>query len=127
MAHDLAYYRGLPYERVWEVRVDDGERYYVVRLRDIPRVSGAGVTKDEAIGHLREAFDDYVTWRLHDGLSVAAPSRCYATRRPGTLHGLESARVTATACQTTALRQSATEHAAAAYEWRMDCREVACA
>lgn len=58
---------------MWEIRDDDGERYFVVRLQDVPQVSGAGETKDEAVGHLREAFDDYVTWRLEDGLDVAPP------------------------------------------------------
>lgn len=126
MDHDLDYYRRLPYERVWEVRADDGERYFIVRLQDIPQVSGAGETKDEAVGHLREAFDDYVTWRLDDGLEVASPARSYATQKPQTLHGLESAPSSSTVHDTGAAKESETEHAAAAYERNIDCLQVAC-
>jgi len=126
MANDLDHYRSLPYERVWEVRVDDGERYFVVRLQDIPQVSGAGGTKDEAIGRLREAFDDYVTWRLADGLEVASPGRSYATPKPHTVHGLESTPSCATVHDAATVKESETGHAAAAYERSINCLEVAC-
>lgn len=126
MAHDLDYYRSLPYERVWEVRADDGERYFIVRLRDIPQVSGAGETKDEAVGHLREAFDDYVAWRLGDGLEVASPARGYATQKPQMLHGLELTPSSSTVHETATARESDTEHASAAYERNIDCLQVAC-
>jgi predicted RNase H-like HicB family nuclease len=79
MKHDLDYYHGLPYERIWEARAEERDRYFIVRLQDIPQVSGAGETKDEAVERLREAFDDYVTWRLEDGLEVVPPSRFYLT------------------------------------------------
>ena len=126
MAHDLDYYRNLPYERLWEVRADEGERYFIVRLQDIPQVSGAGETKDEAAGHLREAFDDCVTWRLGDGLEVASPARSYATQKPQTLHGLESTPTSFTVHDTATAKESETGHAAAAYERSIDCRQVAC-
>jgi predicted RNase H-like HicB family nuclease len=126
MANDLDYYRSLPYERLWEVRADEGERYFIVRLRDIPQVSGAGETKDEAVGHLREAFDDYVTWRLDDGLEVASPARGYATQKPQMLRGLESTPSSSTVRDTATAKESDTDHAAAAYERNIDCLQVAC-
>src|SRR3972149_223928 len=126
MAHDLDYYRSLPYERVWEVRADEGERYFIARLRDIPQVSGAGETKDEAVGHLREAFDDYVAWRLDDGLEVASPARGYATQKPQMLHGFESTPSSSTVHDTATVKESDTDHAAAAYERNIDCLKVAC-
>jgi predicted RNase H-like HicB family nuclease len=72
---DLAYYRCLPYERSWETRSSSGERYFLVRLVDAPFVAGDGVTREEALGHLREAFDDFVLSRLESGLPVPSPGR----------------------------------------------------
>jgi len=75
MTRDLAYYRRQPYQRVWETRDDAGERYFLVRCREFPRIAGDGVTKAEALGHLRQAFDDFITWRIEDGLDIPEPSR----------------------------------------------------
>jgi len=75
MARDLAYYRRQPYQRVWETRDDAGERYFLVRFREFPRIAGDGVTRAEALGHLRQAFDDFITWRIEDGLDIPEPSR----------------------------------------------------
>ena len=77
-------------------------------------------TKDEAVGHLREAFDDYVTWRLDDGLEVASPARGFATQKPQTLYGLESTPTSSTVHDTTTAKESETGHAAAAYERSID-------
>jgi len=75
MTRDLAYYRRQPYQRVWETRDDAAERYFVVRFREFPRMAGDGVTRAEALGHLRQAFDDFITWRIEDGLDIPEPSR----------------------------------------------------
>lgn len=75
MNKDLAYYQSQPYARLWEAREDGGERYFVVRIREFPRVAGDGATRAEAVVHLREAFDDFITWRLEDELDVPAPAR----------------------------------------------------
>ena len=74
-SRDLTYYRRQPYQRAWETRDDAGERYFVVRIREFPRVAGDGTTKAEALDHLRQAFDDFITWRLEDGLDIPQPAR----------------------------------------------------
>jgi hypothetical protein len=68
-------YRALPYERVWETRDEDGRRSFVVRLAEIPCVVGGGASKDTAFRALLEAFDDYLEWRLDEGLPIAEPRR----------------------------------------------------
>lgn len=75
MSRDLAYYQSQPYARLWEPREECGERYFVVRIGEFPRVAGDGATRAEALVHLREAFDDFITWRLEDELEVPAPAR----------------------------------------------------
>ena len=75
MTRDLAYYRRQPYQRMWETREDAGERYFVVRIREFPRIAGDGVTKSEALANLRQAFDDFIAWRIEDELDIPEPSR----------------------------------------------------
>ena len=75
MKKTLGYYRQLPYERTLEVRQEGSGRYFLFRIAEIPTVAGDGATKDEALTHLKEAFDDYVGWRLEDGLSIPMPER----------------------------------------------------
>lgn len=72
---DLSYYRQQPYERVLEFRFEGDERYLLYRLREIPAIAGDGVTKDEALANLRDAFDDYITWALEEGLRIPEPAR----------------------------------------------------
>jgi predicted RNase H-like HicB family nuclease len=76
---DLDFFRRLPYRREWVTRDDDGDRYFVVRLVDIPGVYGYGGDRHEAVRHLREAFDDYVTWRLDEDLPIPEPSGPHLT------------------------------------------------
>ena len=68
-------YRALPYERLWETREENERRCFVVRLAEIPCVVGGGATKDAAFRALLAAFDDYVEWRLDEGLPIAEPRR----------------------------------------------------
>jgi predicted RNase H-like HicB family nuclease len=75
MSRDSACYQSQPYARLWEPREEGGERYFVVRIREFPRVAGDGATRPEALAHLREAFDDFITWRLENALEVPAPAR----------------------------------------------------
>lgn len=75
MSRDLAYYRRQPYQRLWETREDAGERYFVVRIAEFPRIAGDGATRSEALTHLREAFDDFIAWRIEDGLDIPDPFR----------------------------------------------------
>ena len=78
--NDLAFYQALPYVHKWETRDEDGLRYFTVRLVEIPCVVGGGRTKDQALRAMRSAFEDYVAWRLEDGLSIAMPRRVLARR-----------------------------------------------
>ena len=75
MTKDLDYYRRQPYERVLQIRHEGDQRYLLYRVREIPTIAGDGLTKDEALTHLRAAFDDYITWALDEGLEVPAPAR----------------------------------------------------
>ena len=75
MSKDLAYYRLLPYEREWVMREEAGEKYFVVRLRDLPAVAGDGSTRDEAVDDLREAFDEFVSAWIEDGRRIPEPAR----------------------------------------------------
>ena len=75
MSRDLAYYRRQPYQRLWETREDAGERYFVVRIAGFPRIAGDGASRSEALNHLREAFDDFIAWRIDDGLDIPEPFR----------------------------------------------------
>jgi len=72
---DLDYYRRQPYGRVFEIRTEGDERYLLYRIREIPEIASDGLTKDEALHNLREAFDDYITWALAEGLEIAPPAR----------------------------------------------------
>lgn len=82
---DLAYYRSLPYSRVWETRTSAQERYFLVRLAEVPFVAGDGLTREEALSNLRSAFDDFLSSRLESGLPVPSPQRPIPTSTPSTL------------------------------------------
>lgn len=77
MSKDLAYYRLLPYEREWLMREEAGQKYFVVRLKDLPAVAGDGVSRDEAVGDLREAFDELVSAWLESDHPVPEPGRAF--------------------------------------------------
>ncbi len=71
----LEHYRSQPYQRVFEIRCDAGERYFLYRIVEIPTIAGDGLTKDEALANRRSAFDDYVTWALEEDLDIPQPAR----------------------------------------------------
>jgi len=81
MNRDKAYYLSLPYLWDFEPHEDaDGDCYFVAYLRDIPQVRADGATKEEARRNLALAFEDYLDWRLSEGLPVPLPSvRCPET------------------------------------------------
>lgn len=70
----LDHYRSLPYEREWEEALEDNEVYYVVRVKDILRIAGGGNSRREGLQILRQAFDDYIEWRLEEGLPISLPA-----------------------------------------------------
>jgi predicted RNase H-like HicB family nuclease len=74
VTEDALYYWQQPYKRIWETREEDGERYFVVRIAEFPAVAGDGLSREEALSCLREAFDDFIAWRLEDGLDIPKPS-----------------------------------------------------
>ncbi|MDZ4180409.1 MAG: hypothetical protein U1E29_14450 [Coriobacteriia bacterium] len=75
MASSLRDYQLMPYERVWETRVENHDIYFVVRLKDIPRIAGDGTSRDDALRNFRAAFDDYITWAIDERVEIPAPSR----------------------------------------------------
>jgi|GEM_PF-990407 len=77
MTKDLAYYRLLPYEREWLMREEGAQKYFVVRLKDLPAVAGDGASPDEAVEDLRGAFDEFVTAWLAVGRPIPEPSRAF--------------------------------------------------
>ena len=75
MTRDLEHYRLQPYSRTFEIRTEGSERYLLYRIKEIPMIAGDGVTKDEALRNLREAFDDYIAWALDEGLGIPDADR----------------------------------------------------
>ena len=74
MSRDLEYYRRLAYRRVVELREENGERYYLARIVEIPALGGDGQTEEEARRRLDEAFEAYVAVCLADGLDIPEPA-----------------------------------------------------
>ena len=118
---DLDYYRQQPYERILEIRFEGGDRYLLYRLREIPTIAGDGVTKDEALSNLREAFDDYVTWALDEGLGVPEPARGLMR----TLSQTESTTVTSQVLPGASVADLTSEVSTAGPETRLELAEVA--
>jgi predicted RNase H-like HicB family nuclease len=77
MTKDLAYYRLLPYEREWLMREEAGQKYFVVRLKDLPAIAGDGSSPDDAVEDLRVAFDEFVTAWIETGHPVPEPNRAF--------------------------------------------------
>lgn len=75
MTRDLKYYHLQPYSRTFEIRTEGSERYLLYRIKEIPTIAGDGVTKDEALRNLRDAFDDYIAWALDEGLDIPDAGR----------------------------------------------------
>lgn len=71
----LAYYRSLPYRRRAEPRTDeDGRTYFLAWIEEIPWIEIHGETREEALGLLREIFDDCVASMLDAGDEVPEPA-----------------------------------------------------
>ena len=75
MRRDIEYCRLQPYSRTFEIRTEGSERYLLFRIKEIPTIAGDGVTKDEALRNLRDAFDDYIAWALDEGLEIPDAGR----------------------------------------------------
>jgi len=74
MTKDLEHYRRLPYRRVIEPSEDDGQRYYIARIVEIPALGGDGPTREDAHRRLDEAFEAYITVCLAEGLEIPEPA-----------------------------------------------------
>lgn len=79
MTRDAKGYLDLPYRRIWEWREDDAEPYWVVRLAEIPEVTGDGATRPEAEAALYQCLEDYVAYRRAEGLEIPEPEARTAT------------------------------------------------
>lgn len=76
MAHNVSYYRELPYTRRVEPRKDaDGTTYFVARIVEIPPLRIHGATKEEALLKLDEIFDDVIDSMLQGGEEVPEPEQ----------------------------------------------------
>lgn len=64
---------GLHYRQLWEWREDDAEPYRVVRLAEIPEVTGDRPTRTAAESALRQCLADYVRYRQAEGLAIPEP------------------------------------------------------
>jgi predicted RNase H-like HicB family nuclease len=73
VTQDAQRYVRLPYDHVWEWREDDAEPYWVVRLAEIPEVAGGGESRTEAEATLGQCLEDYVAYRLAEGLPIPEP------------------------------------------------------
>ena len=75
MARDLAYYQQLPYTHRCQLMVDDGERYWLAWIEELPGCKVEGETKAQAFLHLQELFDDYISAVLERGSGIPEPER----------------------------------------------------
>ena len=89
MTRDLEYYRLQPYARSFEIRTEGSERYLLYRIKEIPMIAGDGVTKDEALRNLRDAFDDYIAWALDEGLEIPDADRLVSLEPAPAAHAHE--------------------------------------
>lgn len=75
MKRDLKYYRALPYARAVERLDEEGQRYFVARIPDLPGCLATGKSSVEALAYLKEAFDEYISAKLEWGTPIPEPSR----------------------------------------------------
>ena len=81
MKRDKSYYMALPYRFDWDLRVEEGERYYLVSVAEVDGVCGDGQTQEGAMASLWDSFDSYLTWRLEDHLPIPEPAEKRAVAR----------------------------------------------
>lgn len=67
MAKDLKYYRSLRYTRRCQLFMEEGTRYWLAWIEELPGCKVEGSSKEEAYKNLGELFDDYVTSKVERG------------------------------------------------------------
>ena len=70
---DLHYYRALPYTRRGEPAVEPGGRYWLAWIEELPGCKTDGASEVEAMQHLDELFDEYITAKLAWGSDIPEP------------------------------------------------------
>jgi predicted RNase H-like HicB family nuclease len=79
---DLHFYRALPYTRRCEPAVEPaGDRYWLAWIEELPGCKTDGASEAEAMQHLDDLFDEYITAKLDWGSDIPEPRRV-ASRTP---------------------------------------------
>ena len=64
MTKNLQRYRALPYTRRVRLHVENGEKYWVARVDELPGCRIDAPTREEAFLYLDEVFENYIGARL---------------------------------------------------------------
>ncbi len=81
MKKDLTYYQGLGYRRrIQLVTEDEGVPFWVATFEELPGCLSDGETRSEAILHLNEAFDEFITAHLEWRKPIPEPDRIVRAR-----------------------------------------------
>ena len=89
---DLAYYLDLPYPVQLSHQTEDGDKYWLAELLDLPGCMTDGSTPDEALENLEEAKRLWIETQIEDGYEVPEPARVhdysgkFLVRMPKALH-----------------------------------------
>ncbi len=75
MSKDLSYYQLQPYTRRCQLFMEEGTRYWLAWIEELPGCKVEGSSKEEAYKNLGELFDDYITSKLEWGTKIPAPGR----------------------------------------------------
>ena len=75
MEKNLDYYRGLPYTRRAEKRLDEDTPYWIAWIEELPGCKTDGSTCVEAMANLDVAFDDYIEAKLEFRSGIPMPQK----------------------------------------------------
>lgn len=64
MTKNLQRYRSLPYTRRVRLHIEDGEKYWVARVDELPGCKIDAPTREEAFLYLDKVFNDYIEAKL---------------------------------------------------------------
>ena len=75
MAKDLNYYRSLRYARRCQLFMEEGTRYWLAWIEELPGCKVEGSSKEEAYKNLSELFDDYIGSKLEWDSEIPEPEQ----------------------------------------------------
>ena len=78
---ELKKYRVLPYKRHVEKVTDAEGTYFVCQYPELPGLAADGGTRAEAVKNAQDAFDDYISARLHWGEQIPEPQGARRVKR----------------------------------------------